>query len=150
MDIKETNETDEKPTAGSVPADVGGPAEAEALKAENESLRDLLRVRDARDAIVQRLRSAGARSPGLLFAYAVDSLQFDTEGKLENEEAILAHLRSSFPEQFTAGPAGSVTGGVSDGRQNAAGLTKEKLAKMSPAEIAKLDWDVVAGVMRNN
>lgn len=149
MDIKETNEIVEKASAGSVPAEDHGPTEAESLKAENETLRTLLRVRDARDAIVQRLRSAGARSPGLLFAYAVDSLQFDAGGKLENEEAILAHLKSSFPEQFTAGPAGSVTGGMSDGRQNAAGLTKEKLARMTPAEIAKLDWDIVADVMRS-
>lgn len=149
MDIKETNEIVEKASAGSVPAEDDGPTEAESLKAENETLRTLLRVRDARDAIVQRLRSAGARSPGLLFAYAVDSLQFDAGGKLENEEAILAHLKSSFPEQFTAGPAGSVTGGMSDGRQNAAGLTKEKLARMTPAEIAKLDWDIVADVMRS-
>jgi hypothetical protein len=122
--------------------------EMNAMKQENETLKGLIRVRDARDAITKRLASEGAASPGLLFAYAVDSLQFDAEGKLENAEAVVQHLKRSFPEQFRSGSAPSIGGGAGTGNQPPA-LTRAALAKMSPAEISRLDWAAVKEAMQS-
>ena len=122
--------------------------ELSTVKQENETLKNLIRVRDARDAITQRLATEGAQSPGLLFAYAVDSLQFDADGHLENEEAIVDHLKNSFPEQFRTETPASIGGGAGSANNRPA-ITKAALAKMSPAEIARLDWAVVADVMRS-
>jgi hypothetical protein len=122
--------------------------EMNTMKQENETLKNLIRVRDARDVIVQKLSAAGARSPGLLFAYAVDSLQFDAEGHLENEEAIVAHLTKSFPEQFAPPQAASIDAGAGTFSRTAP-LTREALAKMKPAEIAKLDWAAVRETLRS-
>ena len=140
-----TNEpSQEEETRGSeVPASV---PLAEELAAENESLKTIIRVRDARDDLTAALKRTGARSPSLLFAYAVDDLQFDGEGKLANREAIVAKLKNSFPEQFTAEVPRSVDGGAGTA-QRVSPLTKETLARMSPAEIAKLDWADVRRVL---
>ena len=120
--------------------------EMNSMKQENETLKNLIRVRDARDAITQSLAAEGAQSPGLLFAYAVDSLQFDEEGKLVNAEAVVDHLKRSFPEQFRKYE--SIGGGAGTVNQPPP-LTRAALAKMSPAEISKLDWAAVKEAMRS-
>jgi hypothetical protein len=78
---------------------------------------------------------------------AKDDLQFDDEGKLANAAAIVRQMQIKFPEQFGVEQAtGSVDGGAgASGRNNT--LTKEVLAKMKPAEIAKLDWADVRSVL---
>lgn len=114
----------------------------EVLKQENSKLRELVRLRDAKDELTAVLAKTGARSPGLLFAYAVDDLQFDDAGKLANREAVVAKLRSSFPEQFGTDTVASVDAGAGAGRGTPP-LTREALARMSPAEISKLDWAAV-------
>lgn len=113
---------------------------------EAEDLRNTLRLRDARDEVTAALGKAGARSPGLLFNSAKDSLQFDGDGKVSNAAALVEQLKRSFPEQFGAGAPSSIDGGA--GRTNEAGyLTKEKLAMMSAHDIAKLDWQEVKRVL---
>src|SRR6185369_509205 len=57
----------------------GADARIEPLRAENEQLREMMKIRDAKDEMTDVLRAAGARSPGLLFTYAVDDLQFDEQ-----------------------------------------------------------------------
>src|SRR6266700_1444840 len=109
------------------------------LRQEHAELRQMIRIRDARDEITEALKTAGARSPGLLFAQAVDDLQFDTDGRVANSAALVEKLRRAFPEQFgrdIAQPIDAGAGGASQTKY----LTKEMLAKMKPAEIAKLDW----------
>lgn len=120
--------------------------ETERLRTENETLKTAMKMRDAREQMTQSLIKAGAVSPDLLFDSAKASLQFDEDGKLTNGAALLEHLTKTLPEQFrTDKPQGSIDGGA--GRGAKAYLTKESLAKMSAAEIGKLDWQEVRRVL---
>lgn len=138
-------------TAGKSETEEGEHVETDALVAplreENERLRDLLKLRDAREHLVGELQKAGARSPGLLFAHAVDSLQFDDEGRVANSAATVEKLRRAFPEQFGREAAPPIDAGAGGGGQTPVYLTKESLAKMKPAEIARLDWAEVRRVL---
>jgi len=113
----------------------------EPLRKENENLRELLRLKDAREQMIGEFQKAGARSPGLLFAHAVDSLQFDDQGKIVNAAATVEKLRREFPEQFGRDIPPPIDAGVRG--QASSQLTKEALSKMKPAEIARLDWSEV-------
>ncbi len=134
-------ETDETTAAG------GGDGVLEELRAENEELKNVVRLQRARDEITKALAAADARSPGLLFAYAVDMLQFDDDGKLVNAAAITEHLKKNFPEQFgRPQPPSAIDGGAGASRP-VQYLTKDALAKMAPAEVARLDWAEVRQVL---
>ncbi len=123
-------------------------AEVERLRSENEKLKLAIRMRDAREALTGELKAAGARSPELLFASASGHLQFDDEGKPTNIAAIAANLKQNFPEQFGSFPPSSIDAGAGAGKQNNF-LTREALARMKPAEIARLDWNDVRQVLAN-
>jgi len=121
--------------------------EIETLRAENESLRAAARVREARDRMTASLAAAGARSPELLFEAAKDLIQFGEDGSPQNAEALVADLKRQFPEQFGGfSPQPSIDGGAGAGG-TAPALTKEALARMTPAEIARLDWAAVRQVL---
>ena len=117
--------------------------DVESLIAENEALRRAVREREARDLMTASLAAAGARSPELLFAAAKDLIQFGEDGSPQNAEALVADLKRRFPEQFGAfSPQPPIDGGAGAGG-TAPALTKEVLARMTPAEIARLDWAAV-------
>lgn len=141
--------TNEKPTEEpqqSAPTDQQDASMIQALQRENEELKTSIRDREAEYAIKRELESAGARSPNILTEFAKAKLQFDSEGKIVNSAAIVDGLRKEFPEQFgTDRFAGSIDGGA--GAIPKPALSKESLARMSPAEIAKLDWDAVRQVL---
>ena len=138
-------ETDGKPSEMPAPRSESN-AETERLRAENDNLKMSLLMRDAREELVKALEKAGARSPLLLFDSAKGDLQFADDGQLINAAAILQHLKNAHPEQFGfEKPTGSVEGGAGNGVSNY--LTKEALARMAPADIAKLDWSEVRNVL---
>ena len=110
----------------------------EELAAENDQLKAELHMRTAVYDIETRLAKAGAKSPDLLTERAKDSFQFDDEGKLTNAEAILDDLKRRYPEQFAVPSIDA-----SAGRTPHPTLTKEALARMTPAEIQSLDWNEV-------
>jgi len=114
----------------------------EELAAENAELKSQLHMRAATYDVEARLTRAGARSPGLLAERARESFQFSDEGELSNAEAVIEHLKRTWPEQFT--PA-SID--ASAGRTAHPTLTKEALARMSPAEIQRLDWNEVKSAL---
>ncbi|MDI1242966.1 MAG: hypothetical protein PSX80_13710 [bacterium] len=114
----------------------------EELAAENENLRAEIRMRDAVSDIKSRLAQAGAKSPGLLTDRARESFQFSDEGSLTNAEAVVEHLRKTYPEQFAAASIDA-----SAGRTPRPTLTKEALARMTPAEIQRLDWAEVRATL---
>jgi len=123
--------------------------DVERLIAENESLKQAARMRDARDQISALLRSAGARSPELMFEAAKGDLQFADDGTLTNAEALIGQLRAKFPEQFGSfAPQPTIDGGAGS-RHASATLTKETLARMKPIEISRLNWDDVRQVLSN-
>lgn len=120
-----------------------------ALRAENESLRAAARLRGARDAITASLAAAGARSPELLFEAAKDAIQFGEDGSPQNAEALVSDLKRRYPEQFGAfSPHPPIDAGAGGSGASPA-LTKESLARMTPAEIARLDWGAVRQVLAN-
>lgn len=134
------NENKTGPSAG----DVRSPDE---VLAENRNLKQMIRLRDAREELTTVLVERGARSPGLLFAYAIDDLQFDDENKLTNASDLVRKLERSFPEQFEQHvTVPSINGGAGASNRPAA-ITRESLAKMRPAEIAALDWNEVKRVL---
>ena len=117
----------------------------EELAAENENLRAEIRMRDAAYEIKTRLAKAGAKSPGLLTDRARESFQFSDEGVLTNAEAVLEHLRKTYLEQFTASSIDATAG-----RTSRPTLTKEALARMTTAEIQRLDWNEVRSALQEN
>jgi hypothetical protein len=118
------------------------------LAAENERLKASIRLRDARNALTAELKEAGARSPGLLFEAAKGELQFSEDGEIQNAEAILAMLRHDFPEQFGRPSAESIDAGAGVANRTPP-LTREALAKMTAAQITKLDWADIKQVLSN-
>lgn len=114
----------------------------EELAQENEQLKAEIRMRSAVYNIESRLITAGAKSPGLLTDRAKESFQFSDEGDLTNAEAVVEHLRRTFPEQFTAASIDATAG-----RTVRPTLTKEALARMTPAEIQRLDWAEVKATL---
>ena len=122
-------------------------SEDEKLKAENEELRNSIRMRDARDAVGEALQKAGAKSPALLFKSVQDQLEFDDKGKLANLDTLVADLAKDFPEQFgTPKPEDGIDAGAGQG-QKGTSLTLAQLEKMTPQEIATLPWDDVKAAM---
>ena len=121
-------------------------AEVERLAAENEELKNEIRMRGAVYEMESRLATAGARSPGLLASEAAKGFQFGEDGKLMNPEAWVENLRRSYPEQFGHDvPAGSIDAGA--GRNAAPPLTREALSRMTPDEIRRLDWEEVRSAL---
>ncbi|HEV8591188.1 MAG TPA: hypothetical protein VGQ55_03725 [Pyrinomonadaceae bacterium] len=116
------------------------------LTAENERLKASIRLRDARDALTAELKEAGARSPGLLFEAAKNNLQLSENGDVQNVEAIVAMLKHDFPEQFGRPPAESIDAGAGVANRTPP-LTREALAKMTAAQITKLDWADIKQVL---
>jgi len=121
------------------------------IQAENARLKDQLRFRDAHDDLTQRLKTAGARTPKLLFEAAKEALRFSDDGVVQNAAELVEDLKGRFPEQFgqdvSATPHISIDAG--SGRPVQPALTREALAKMNPEEIAKLDWADVRRVLSN-
>ena len=118
------------------------------LRTENEELRSALRIRNARDTVGGELRKLGARSPDLLLNAVQDRLQFDEEDAVINSVAVVEGIKREFPEQFGRDAVPSIDGGAGTGGPQKL-FTKEALAKMSPDEIAKLDWDEVRQVLKS-
>jgi hypothetical protein len=114
----------------------------EELAQENAQLKAELRMRNAAYDIETRLARAGARSPQLLAERAKESFQFSDAGELANAEAVVDHLRRTWPEQFAAPSIDA-----SAGRTPRHTLTKEALARMTPAEIQRLDWNDVKATL---
>jgi|SRR5687768_14053216 len=132
----------------SVPPDINPPdPEAERLRAENIELKNSIRMRDARERMTELLEAAEANSPDLLFASVKDDVQFSDHGELENAAALVARLKARFPEQFGHRTnAASIDGGAGTGAPRQY-ISAETLARMTPAQIQKLDWAEVRQVL---
>lgn len=146
--MKHENTQDESPAAVGEELrteENGEDASLAELRAENEELRAAIRFGAARDSVVEELKRAGARSPGLLFDSVKGDLQFDDEGKPANTAAIVARLKTVFPEQFGTDAPQSIDGGAGIVRKPA--LSKDALKRMKPSEIAELDWAEVRRVL---
>jgi hypothetical protein len=113
------------------------------LSSEIDRLKHDSHIRTAVYDIETRLRQSGARSPKLLAEQAKDQFQLSDEGELTNAEAVIEHLRKTYPEQF-APPSID----ASAGRSARPKLTKEALARMTPAEIRRLDWQEVRSALQ--
>lgn len=112
------------------------------LREENERLRATIRNVEAHRRITGELERVGARSPELLYEAVKSELEFGSDGGVTNAAAVVERLRRKFPEQFKASRTlPSIDAGA--GTVELPSLTKEALAKMKPAEIAKLDWEEV-------
>ena len=119
--------------------------ELETLRRENEELRAAERLRNARSQVAADLERAGARSPELLFAAVMSELEFDEQGRVTNTADLVGHLRQSYPEQFEDQVrTHSIDAGAGRGTRM---LTGEALARMTPAEIATLDWAEVRSAL---
>lgn len=122
-------------------------SELERLKKQNAELTESMRMRDAKEEVTAALTASGANSPALAFEAIKQALKFDDAGKLVNSKDLIEGLKASYPEQFgTPKPTDGIDAGkgkTSDGAK----FTAEQLAKMTPAEINKLDWTEVSTVL---
>ncbi|HMO82030.1 MAG TPA: hypothetical protein PKD24_14665 [Pyrinomonadaceae bacterium] len=123
------------------------PGQAETLRRENEELRHSIRLRDAREAMLAALTGKNAHSPELLFRAVADRIEFDEGGSPANVADLVGELLRAFPEQFGSvmKPA-AIDAGAGAGSP-AVPLSAESLARMSPDEIRRLDWDEVRSVL---
>ena len=121
-------------------------SEDERLKAEADELRGQLRERDARDTVRAEAEKLGVKNPAMVYRLVKDELEFDEKGKISNLKDVLAGAQSEFPELFSNKPQGSIDAGAGTTGDTPV-LTKEKLAKMTPAEINALDWNAVQKVL---
>lgn len=122
-------------------------SELDRIKKENEDLKAANRLRDARDEVTTALGKLSAKSPDLIWEALKGRLEFDEKGGIKNLDTLINSFKESYPEQFgVEKPSETIDGGAGGGNAGMA-LTKEKLAEMSPAEIQKLDWEVVKKVM---
>jgi hypothetical protein len=136
-------ETPSEPAAPQLLPEDGGALEL--LKNENARLRSIVRDAAAHRQITAELQRAGARDAELLFAAVRSELQFADDDNLANAAAIVDHLRRTYPQQF--GPERPAQIDAAAGLTAPPRLSKEALAKMTPAEIAKLDWDTVREIL---
>ena len=114
------------------------------LRAEIGELNERLRLGDAHDAVVREFAAAGARSPELLFGSVRERLQFADDGTVANAAALVDVLKREMPEQFGTAASIDAAGGAAAAARP---LSKEALSKMSPEQIAKLDWNAVRAVL---
>jgi hypothetical protein len=139
-----------EPPSGNEPTvlpDTNPDPETEQLRAENIELKNSIRMRDSREMVNELLRAAEANLPDLLFASIKDDLQFSDSGELQNAAALVDRLKRQFPEQFgQRRPAPSIDGGAGTGSPMQL-LSAESLARMTPAQIQKLDWAEVRRVL---
>ena len=158
-EMSELNTEDAKSTEGAergVGVDLDGlaidAAEVERLREENGRLRAEVRMRAAVYELEAGLAAAGATSPRLLVEAAKEMFEYAEGGKVANAGERLGRLRASYPEQFGQGGGRrgrlpSIDAGA--GYPGDDVLTREQLAAMSPAEIARLNWeDVKAALAR--
>ncbi|MFL6375526.1 MAG: hypothetical protein ACJ73D_12730 [Pyrinomonadaceae bacterium] len=123
------------------------------LKAENDALKKQIAEQTAHAGLKDKLKQAGARTPKLLLDAAKDALQFTVAGELENAVEIIEALKEKFPEQFgttnNAPAAAPAVPSIDAGARPPAKptLTRDALAKMTPAQIAELNWDDVRRVL---
>lgn len=113
-------------------------SEDEKLKADLAEAQKQLRERDARDAATAAAEKAGVKNARLFYNAYKDDFEFDDKGGITNLKDVLGAAKTESPELFGA-PAPKPEGGADagDGKQPPAGLTKEKIASMSDAEIAE-------------
>ena len=138
-----TTPTEPQPSPPPLPAspDDALSGQIATLAAENAQLRAALDIGNARDTVVADLTAAGARSPRLLFDAVKGDIRIEADGSVAGRSEIVERLKAAFPEQFAAPPPTSIDAGA--GRTATAVLTRAALAKMTPAEIAALDWPAV-------
>lgn len=123
------------------------PDETEMLRQENERLKQQMRLGEIRDSVTTELTRAGAHSADLLFDLLRERLRFDDDDKPENVAELIASIRTEFPMQFEQTSAeGSIDAGSGTSGRTAF-LSPEALAKMTPAEIKRLDWTEVRQVL---
>ena len=111
------------------------------LAAENARLKTAVQLAEARATLTGELARSGARSPELLFELTKSRLEFDDDGLPANASALITHLRETYPEQFHSAIPGRIDGGA--GVIQPSRLTRDALSRMSPDEIARLDWSEV-------
>ncbi len=132
-----------------VPEDEQRP-ELEQLQKQNDELRSQLRLRDAKDAVTAALVKAESRSPELLWKTLQGDLEFDENGQVKNLDALVAGLKTSYPDQFGSpepapAPVGSIDAGIGHDQRKKA-LTKADIQRMTPDEINK-NWSEISEVM---
>jgi hypothetical protein len=121
-------------------------SEDERKDAELQDLRSQLQMRDAKDQVTAALEKAGVRSADLMWKAIRGDLVFGPDGKLTNLDGLLKDLTADYPDEFgVRKPSESID--ASDKGKGGETLTREKLAKMTPAEINTLDWNDVRKVM---
>lgn len=122
-------------------------SELERLQKENEDLRSANRLREAKDAVVEALSKAGARSPELLYKSIKGDLEFDDKGGLKNLETLVTGLKSDYEDMFgTPKPEDGIDAGKGQSGPTTA-LTEEKLKSMTPEQINELPWEDVSKVL---
>lgn len=115
------------------------------LAAENATLRTRVREMAASQALNAALEKAGVTATSLVTKALIADVQFDDADAPVNVAALIAKARGEFPAVFRSDAANGIDARVASPPPER--LTREMLKKMSPAEIAKLDWEQVRAAL---
>lgn len=123
-------------------------SEDERKDAEIKTLKQSIQLRDAKDEVVAALTKEGAKGTDLMWKAIKGELEFDEKtGKVTNLKDLIKDLKADYPDSFGEPKPGQTIDGGAGQDPSGTKLTKEKLAKMTPAEIKELDWEEVKKVM---
>lgn len=85
-------------------------ARLEALEKDNQAKGKAIQERDARDAVKDAAKKAGAPDPDLIFRVLKSDLEYDDDGSVSNLKPLIDDLKQTTPHLFKA-PASKVDGG---------------------------------------
>lgn len=120
-------------------------AETPDLAAENAVLRTRVREMAASQALNAALEKAGVAATSLVTKALIADVQFDDADAPVNVAALIAKARGEFPDVFRNDAVNGIDARVASPPPES--LTREMLKKMSPAEIAKLEWEQVRAAL---
>jgi hypothetical protein len=95
-------------------------ARLEALEHDNAAKSKAIAERDARDAVKDAARKAGAPDTDLIYRVLKSDLEYDSDGSVLNTKALIDDLKTTTPHLFKS-PAGKADGGSGNGTKAATG-----------------------------
>jgi hypothetical protein len=95
-------------------------ARLEALEADNAAKAKAISERDARDAVKDAAKKAGAPDTDLIFRVLKSDLEYDSDGSVLNTKALIDDLKTTTPHLFKP-PTGKADGGSGNGTPAAKG-----------------------------
>lgn len=110
-------------------------SKSELEKATNRitELETQIRMRDARDSVVEALSKAGCNNAAAAYRLVSDQIEFDKQGKPENLRELIAEAKALAPQLF--GAAGGKSDGGAGGQSGTGGRSMNDLIRQAAGRL---------------